>query len=164
MEALYPPVVSAISSARETFRQHALCLDVRLPFAAHRLPEEAWALSTPFRRSTLAAYNELLPGHGVYVTTLRIADELFEGVTNIGTRPTFGEDSFTVETHLLNFHPVVLEERTPLELTFLLYLRAEQRWPDSETLRSQIMKDVARARRYFALSDSLTSAAPDIST
>jgi len=81
----------------------------------------------------LAPYSDLLPANGVYITTLRVGSgeqaRLFRGVTNAGNRPTFGADSFAVETHLLNFEPIDLTESTPLELTFLHRLRAEQRFP-----------------------------------
>ncbi len=103
----------------------------------------------------LAPYSELLPAHGVYITTITIGSgagaETFEAVTNVGNRPTFGADSFAVESHLLNFHPIELTEDTPLRLTFLRRLRAEQRFPSTEALRDQIGRDVTRARRYFAL-------------
>ncbi len=99
----------------------------------------------------LAPYAELLPAHGVYATQLRIDEEVFDGVTNIGNRPTFGADSFAVETHLLNFHPVPLSEETPLELTFLKRLRGEVRWPNPEALREQIGRDVKQASRLFSL-------------
>ena len=107
----------------------------------------------------LASYPELLPANGVYVTTLRIGGgveaETFEAVTNVGNRPTFGADSFAVESHLLNFHPVDLSESTPLRLTFLKRLRAEQRFPSPEALVGQIRTDVLRARRYFNLCRTL---------
>jgi riboflavin kinase / FMN adenylyltransferase len=103
----------------------------------------------------LAPYAELLPANGVYITTLTIgtgqSGETFDAVTNVGNRPTFGVDSFTVESHLLNFHPIALDEHTPLTLTFLKRLRPEIRWPNSEALREQIGRDVAAARRYFSL-------------
>jgi FAD synthase len=53
----------------------------------------------------LAPYQELLPPNGVYVTQLRVAGEWFDAVTNVGNRPTFGADSFAVESHLLDFRP-----------------------------------------------------------
>jgi len=103
----------------------------------------------------LAPYPELLPANGVYITTLTIgagqSRETFDAVTNVGNRPTFGADSFTVESHLLNFHPIALDEHTPLTLTFLRRLRPEMRWPNPEALREQIGRDVAKARRYFTL-------------
>ena len=107
----------------------------------------------------LAPYKELLPAHGVYITTLRVGTgehaRTFRGVTNSGNRPTFGADSFAVETHLLDFEPIALDETTPLELTFLRRLRGEQRFPTPEALRAQIGLDVRRAQRYFALCDTL---------
>jgi len=107
----------------------------------------------------LAPYGDLLPAHGVYITTLRVGTgehaRTFRGVTNSGNRPTFGADSFAVETHLLDFEPIALDETTPLELTFLRRLRGEQRFPTPEALRAQIGLDVRRAQRYFSLSDTL---------
>ena len=72
----------------------------------------------------LARYDELVPADGVYITWLRINDECFEAVTNVGNRPTFGADSFAIESHLLNFHPIELLPETLLELIFLKRLRA----------------------------------------
>jgi riboflavin kinase / FMN adenylyltransferase len=104
----------------------------------------------------LAPYPELMPAHGVYVTTLRIGEErVFRGVTNVGNRPTFGADSFAVESHLLDFEPVDLSATTPLELTFLRRLRAELRFDSTDALREQIQRDVRKALRFFALSDAL---------
>jgi riboflavin kinase/FMN adenylyltransferase len=103
----------------------------------------------------LAPYPELLPADGVYITTLAIGTgptaQTFDAVTNIGNRPTFGADSFAVESHLLDFRSTALSEDTPLRLTFLRRLRDEQRFPSTEALRDQIGRDVARARRYFFL-------------
>jgi riboflavin kinase/FMN adenylyltransferase len=104
----------------------------------------------------LAPYADLLPANGVYITTLEVAgQQLFRGVTNIGNRPTFGADSFAVETHLFDFKPIDLTESTPLEMTFLKRLRAERRFDSPELLRTQIGLDVQRALRFFALSDTL---------
>lgn len=123
------------------------------PFAVRSRPASGRGYGTKYAVPTinLAPYPELLPGNGVYCTTLRVGEELFEGVTNVGNRPTFGADSFAVETHLLNFHPVSLTEEAALQLTFFLRLRGEMRWPTSEALKVQIGRDVARARRFFAL-------------
>jgi riboflavin kinase/FMN adenylyltransferase len=104
----------------------------------------------------LAPYAELLPAHGVYITMLRIgAERVFRGVTNVGNRPTFGADSFAVESHLLDFVPVALDETTPLELTFMRRVRAERRFESTEALRDQIKLDVQQALRFFALADAL---------
>jgi riboflavin kinase / FMN adenylyltransferase len=99
----------------------------------------------------LAPYSELLPANGVYITRLRIAEEWFDAVTNVGNRPTFGADSFSVESHILNFRPMTLTEETPLRLLFLRRIREERRWPSPEALKEQILRDVAQAKRYLHL-------------
>ncbi len=102
----------------------------------------------------LAPYEELLPALGVYVTRLKVNGHAFQAVTNVGNRPTFGEASFAVESHILNFEPVEMDENTLIELEFLLRLRGEREWPSPEALKAQIFKDVARAKRYFRLAGS----------
>jgi riboflavin kinase/FMN adenylyltransferase len=56
-----------------------------------------------------------------------------------------------VESHLLDFHPIQLEEETPLRLVFHRRLREERRWPSPEALKEQIMLDVRQAKRYLHL-------------
>ena len=127
------------------------------PFAIDSTPASGRGYGTRYTVPTinLAPYTELLPANGVYITTLTIGTgpsaETFDAVTNVGNRPTFGADSFTVESHLLNFHPIEFTEQTPLTLAFLHRLRAEIRWPNPEALRAQIGRDVRQAQRYFTL-------------
>ncbi len=103
----------------------------------------------------LAQYTELLPANGVYITCVEMGGECLEAVTNIGNRPTFGPDSFSVESHLLRSAPQELAAGTPLTLHFLDRIREERRWPTPEALRSQILRDVARAQHYFGLLNSI---------
>ncbi|MFZ0314150.1 MAG: bifunctional riboflavin kinase/FAD synthetase [Candidatus Korobacteraceae bacterium] len=105
----------------------------------------------------LARYDELVPANGVYITWLRVGGECFDAVTNVGNRPTFGEESFAIESHLLNFHPTELLPDTELELMFLKRLRAEIKFPSVDALREQIGKDVQKAKRYFGLEKRLTT-------
>jgi riboflavin kinase/FMN adenylyltransferase len=99
----------------------------------------------------LARYEELVPKDGVYITCTRVGAENFDSVTNVGNRPTFGAESFAVETHLLNFHPIELSPESEVEICFLDRLRDEIKFPSVEALREQIAKDVNKARRYFHL-------------
>ncbi|MGB8028694.1 MAG: bifunctional riboflavin kinase/FAD synthetase [Terracidiphilus sp.] len=124
------------------------------PFSILSTPASGRGIGTRLLVPTvnLAAYDGLLPALGVYVTRLKLNGRAFQAVTNVGNRPTFGAASFAVESHILDFEPIELDETTPLELEFLLRLRGEQKWPSPEALKAQIFKDVARARRYFALS------------
>lgn len=97
----------------------------------------------------LARYEELVPKDGVYITRTRVGDECFDSVTNIGNRPTFGADSFAVESHLLNFHPLEVSAETELEIHFLDRLRDEIKFPSVDALREQIGRDVRKAQKYF---------------
>ena len=99
----------------------------------------------------LTRYEELAPKDGVYITRTRVGEECFDSVTNIGNRPTFGAESFAIETHLLDFHPLELTAETNVEIFFLLRLRDEIKFPSVEALRDQIAKDIHKTRRYFAL-------------
>jgi riboflavin kinase/FMN adenylyltransferase len=133
------------------------------PFAIDSTPASGRGYGTRYTVPTinLAPYAELLPANGVYITSLTVetgaSSETFDAVTNVGNRPTFGADSFTVESHLLNFHPIDLNEQTPLRLAFLRRLRAEMRWPNPEALREQIGRDVTAAKRYFSLCRAVAS-------
>ncbi len=108
----------------------------------------------------LANYTELLPANGVYITCLAVNGEPFQSVTNIGNRPTFGKDSLAVESHILNFNPIELKERTPLRLRFLDRIRPEIQWPSPQALKEQIDRDISRARHYFALFDAVSGMTP----
>jgi riboflavin kinase/FMN adenylyltransferase len=128
------------------------------PFAVHSTPARGRGIGTRLLVPTinLAKYENLLPDLGVYITRLTVAGRGFQAVTNVGNRPTFGEASFAVESHLLNFEPseppselMDLNEQTPIKLEFLLRLRGERAWPSPQALKEQILKDVARAKRYF---------------
>lgn len=123
------------------------------PFSVRSTPAKGRGIGSKLLVPTvnLAAYNELLPALGVYVTRLCIGGRAFRAVTNAGNRPTFGQPSFAVESHILDFEPVDLDDQTPLELEFLMRLRGEMTWPSPEALREQIMIDVARAKRYFRM-------------
>ena len=142
--------IRALLSADQVSQARAL---LGRAFAIDSTPASGRGYGTRYAVPTinLAPYAELLPANGVYVTSLKVGAETFEAVTNVGNRPTFGADSFAVESHLLNFHPVDLAPETPLRLTFLRRLRAEQKFPTPELLRAQILHDVAQARRYFDL-------------
>jgi riboflavin kinase/FMN adenylyltransferase len=101
----------------------------------------------------LGHYDALVPAHGVYLTRTRVDQEIFNSVTNVGNRPTFGDDSFAIETHLLDFHPLDVRPDTEVEISFLRWRRPEIKFPSVEALKHQIGEDVKRARRYFMLQE-----------
>jgi riboflavin kinase / FMN adenylyltransferase len=100
-----------------------------------------------FPTANLKTASEILPGDGVYVTQAVTAGREHRSVTNVGSRPTFQQASFAVETHFLD-SPGDLYDRE-LEVRFLARLRPEIRFASQDQLSRQIAADVERARRYF---------------
>ena len=109
-----------------------------------------------FPTANLSTANELVPPHGVYATAVTIDGALHPSVTNIGQRPTFGDQpTTTIETHVIPFVPVQgnrpaldLYGKT-LRLAFVQRLRDERKFPDIDALQDQIAADVRRATRLF---------------
>jgi riboflavin kinase/FMN adenylyltransferase len=141
-----------------------LITDGRVSRARHLLARPFSILSTPGRGRgygskytvptiNLARYEEQVPKDGVYVTRTRVGSgdrgECFDSVTNVGNRPTFGSDSFAIESHLLDFHPINLSPETEVEIYFLYRLRDEIKFPTVEALKEQIGRDVQKARKYL---------------
>jgi riboflavin kinase/FMN adenylyltransferase len=101
-----------------------------------------------FPTANLETENELIPPHGVYATIVTIDGAQLGGVTNIGTRPTFGETGSTIETHILA--DVGDLYGRPIRVAFVQRLRDERRFEDVDALRTQIDADRQRAERLFA--------------
>ena len=158
---VHPAVrVRGLDVSSSAIRAHVAAGDIRRarwmlgrPFAVLSTPAHGRGIGSRLLVPTvnLAAYDGLLPAFGVYVTHLKVSGRVFQAVTNVGNRPTFGESSFAVESHILDFEPIELDEQTPIELEFLFRLRGEQNWPSPEALKAQILKDVDRAKRCFRL-------------
>jgi riboflavin kinase/FMN adenylyltransferase len=123
------------------------------PFSILGTPGRGRGLGSKYTVPTinLARYEELVPKDGVYITWTRVGAERFDSVTNVGNRPTFGADSFAIETHLLDFHPIELTPESEVEICFLDRLRDEIKFPSVGALREQIARDVNKARGYFHL-------------
>ncbi len=106
--------------------------------------------------------SKLLVPHGIFVTeTLEVGTgRSWHSVTSCGYNPTFGATDLTVETYLLE----PLGETSPKEIAahFRHFLRREETYPDAESLKRQIMQDVARAEAYWRHVENLRKAAPSI--
>jgi riboflavin kinase/FMN adenylyltransferase len=102
--------------------------------------------------------SEIVPGNGVYISA---AEDLENGrrwqsITNVGTRPTFDGHGVTIETFLLS----PFDGRTPerIRLEFHRFVREERKFADAQALKSQIFKDVARAKSYWRRLEKLQPA------
>lgn len=94
--------------------------------------------------------NDLFPQGGVYITTCRFESfaRSFEGVTNIGVRPTLYENyARTIESHILDFDSNVYGDT--VRLYFHKLLRREQQFRSALELTNQIRTDIVRSRHWF---------------
>jgi riboflavin kinase / FMN adenylyltransferase len=94
--------------------------------------------------------NDLFPQGGVYVTRCRFESfsRSFEGVTNIGVRPTLYENyATTIESHIFDFDSNVYGDT--VRLYFHALLRREQQFRSALELTNQIRADILRSREYF---------------
>jgi riboflavin kinase/FMN adenylyltransferase len=87
---------------------------------------------------------QVLPAHGVYAGLATVRGAVHRSVTNVGTRPTFGEEQPLIEVHLLDFAGELYGEQ--LAFDFVERVRATRRFESLEALRAQIADDVAGAR------------------
>lgn len=86
--------------------------------------------------------------HGVYAVRAYSGRQHWDGVANLGVRPTVDGHHCQLEAHLFaDTGPLYGRE---LRVEFCRFLRAEQRFESIEALSAQIRQDVEAAQRYFA--------------
>jgi riboflavin kinase/FMN adenylyltransferase len=101
-----------------------------------------------FPTANIHPHNRVIPRGGVYVTATLIAGQWRRSVTNIGTRPTFGDNlGPSIETHVLNWAGDLYGD--VVRVRFLHRLRDEKKFGSVDDLKSQIQTDVRRADRFF---------------
>ena len=90
------------------------------------------------------------PINGVFAVTMTGIDGLeFEGVANVGTRPTLdGGSKVILETYLFDFNKEIYGRY--VEVHFHQKIRDESRFHSLEELKAQIVKDVAETKKIFA--------------
>lgn len=85
----------------------------------------------------------LKPGNGVYAVTGRFGDTAIRGAASIGTRPTVGGTTLTLEVYLIGFDGDLYGQE--MEVLFLDKLRDEEKFESIEEMVTQIGKDVHAA-------------------
>ncbi len=103
----------------------------------------------PTANMALGSYQR--PAFGVYAVRIGvpIADEWrwYNGVANIGRRPTFGQLTERLEAHLFDFDGDLYGQRLRVQL--IEYLRAEKKFSGIDALKAQIAEDAAAARHLL---------------
>jgi riboflavin kinase/FMN adenylyltransferase len=100
-----------------------------------------------FPTANLKVMDELIPAGGVYAVTVFVDGKTYKGVTNIGVNPTFGENTLSVETHLLDYRGDLLGKE--IRINFIQRLRKEKAFKSIHALSQQIGEDIEKARECF---------------
>ncbi|KIR01512.1 Riboflavin kinase / FMN adenylyltransferase [Lachnospiraceae bacterium TWA4] len=99
--------------------------------------------------------NKLLPPFGVYMTKVLIEGKWYDGVTNIGRKPTVGDDNARgVETYLLHASENLYGKKARVDV--LHFKRPEQKFHSIEELKEQMAQDVKQAEVYHKCHYSLS--------
>ncbi len=104
-----------------------------------------------FPTANLSPRTELTPGPGVYAVMLETDKGRWSGVANLGYRPTFAEQNFSVEAFLFDFEGDLYGLRAKLH--FVDRIRGERKFESKDALITQIEKDVAKVRGMMPFSD-----------
>lgn len=93
----------------------------------------------------------VIPRQGVYAVRVKSGQTMWNGVMNIGIKPTFHLDEDqppTLEVHLFNVNEDLYGRELLVE--FVAYIRPEMRFESVDMLIEQIAKDAEAARQILA--------------
>lgn len=93
---------------------------------------------------------KLIPRDGVYATRIEVQNKLYQGMMNIGIRPTLDSANPVkiIEVHLFDFNEEIYDE--DIMVYFDKRIRDEQRFTGLEDLRKQLEKDEEEVRGFYA--------------
>jgi len=104
-----------------------------------------------FPTANLSFEEHVEPAYGVYAVKVEIEDGpykgVYDGVANVGRRPTFNKQDVTLEAHIFDFAGDIYGEHAAV--SFIDFIRPEQKFSGLEELKAQIGKDSARAREIL---------------
>ena len=83
---------------------------------------------------------KLIPKNGVYAVNIRAEDKVYNGMLNIGLRPTVGSDVETnIEVHIFDFNEDLYTKE--IKIIFKKYIREERKFSDISKLKEQLWED-----------------------
>jgi len=101
-----------------------------------------------FPTANIKLHDELCPKMGVYAVTVETEKGKFKGVANIGYSPTFDDNLFTIEVHILDFSENIYGKR--IRVNMIQRLRNEKKFSSIEELSMQIRNDIKHAETILA--------------
>ncbi len=102
-----------------------------------------------FPTANTSYFPYLLPKAGVYYTKVKLEGEIYNGVTNIGSNPTYGNRDTTVETYIIGLNRYLYD--LDLEISFIKYIRAEAKFAKEADLIKKIYEDIEIAKSFIEM-------------
>ncbi|MFJ8063776.1 riboflavin biosynthesis protein RibF [Psychrobacillus sp. NPDC096426] len=96
------------------------------------------------------AEGQYTPATGVYAVKIRVQEKWYDGVCNVGFKPTFNnpdEKKLSIEVHIIHFDQSIYGEEVIVH--WYNRIRSEQKFDGIEALKAQIAKDKLVAIDYF---------------
>ncbi|TDP58881.1 bifunctional riboflavin kinase/FAD synthetase [Flavobacterium dankookense] len=91
---------------------------------------------------------KLVPLNGVYIVQTLIDNEIVFGMMNIGTKPTVGGTSQSIEVHFFDFNDDIYDKT--IEISFLERIRDEQKFESIELLKKQLSDDKLQSLKFIS--------------
>tara|TARA_B100000700_G_C14925809_1_gene799381 strand:+ start:248 stop:1186 length:939 start_codon:yes stop_codon:yes gene_type:complete len=107
-----------------------------------------------FPTANIIPSNSLAIKNGVYVSKIKLDGKIHYGVTNIGKKPTFGENLLNIETWIFDFEKDIYGKE--IEIIPIFQLRAEKKFSKIDDLKKQINKDVKTAQKLLKEKNLIT--------
>ncbi len=101
-----------------------------------------------FPTANIILHDELCPKTGVYAVTVECRNIRHKGVANIGYSPTFGDQVFSVEVHILDFNENIYDRK--IRVNFIQRIRDEKKFSNISELSDQIKKDIVKTRKILS--------------
>lgn len=94
-------------------------------------------------------FGQLIPANGVYAVRVGLKgyDKLLPAMTDVGTRPTFGDNQLTIETFIFNFHEDIYGQ--PMHLSFVRRVRDDLKFDIVNQLVTQLKEDERMIEKIF---------------
>ncbi|EIM76760.1 riboflavin biosynthesis protein RibF [Nitritalea halalkaliphila LW7] len=90
---------------------------------------------------------KLVPGEGAYAVRIEVEGTEYDGMLNIGRRPTVNGINRSIEVNLFNFTGDLYDRRVRVRL--LAFLREERKFDGLEALKEQLEKDRKHAKQLL---------------
>lgn len=91
---------------------------------------------------------KLITAGGVYACRVDLNGKTFDGMGNIGYRPTVANGEITVEVHIFNFNQEIYGEE--ICISFIDRIRDEHKFENLQALKEQLEKDKVKAIEVLA--------------